>query len=87
LDDLDYIVPHQANGRITKGLVKRLGVPPEKVCDIIDTLGNISGATVPIALDRVLRGGVNGYTPVPGHRIGLTALGGGYSIAGAVIEI
>jgi 3-oxoacyl-[acyl-carrier-protein] synthase-3 len=87
LDDLDYIVPHQANGRITKGLVKKLGVPPAKVCDIIDTLGNISGATVAIALDRVLRGGVDGYTAAPGHRIGLTALGGGYSIAGAVIEI
>jgi 3-oxoacyl-[acyl-carrier-protein] synthase-3 len=87
LDDLDYIVPHQANARITRGLIKKLGVPAEKVCDIVADLGNTSGSTVAIALDRVLRGEIDGYTPEPGHKIGLTALGGGYSLAAAVMEV
>jgi 3-oxoacyl-[acyl-carrier-protein] synthase III len=68
-------------------VIKKLRVAPEKVCDIIETLGNTSGATVAIALDRALRSEVAGYRPEPGHRIGLTALGGGYSLGGAVLRI
>ena len=42
---------------------------------------------VAIALDRTLRGEVDGYTPKPGHKIGLTALGGGYSLGSAILQI
>ena len=50
LDDIDLFVYHQANARITKALGERLGLPSERVVDCIETLGNSSAATLPVAL-------------------------------------
>jgi 3-oxoacyl-[acyl-carrier-protein] synthase-3 len=84
LEDLDVIVPHQANRRITSGLIEKLGVPVNKVCRVIDKIGNTSGASVAISLDMALRGKIEGLKIQRGDLIGLTAIGGGYSI-GAII--
>ena len=54
LDDIDLIVPHQANMRIISAVAERLGMPPEKVFTNIDRYGNTSAASVPIALDEAL---------------------------------
>ncbi|MBN3038906.1 MAG: hypothetical protein JW869_05755, partial [Candidatus Omnitrophica bacterium] len=86
LDDLDLIIPHQANRRITYGLIERLGVPEEKVCRIIDLIGNTSGASVAISLDMVIRGELGQAKIKRGDKVGLTAIGGGYSVGAMIFE-
>ena len=82
LDDIDLFVYHQANARITKALGERLGLPSERVVDCIETLGNSSAATLPVALavaeqDGRLR---------PGSRVLLSAFGAGFTWGGGVVE-
>ncbi|UCE41845.1 MAG: beta-ketoacyl-ACP synthase 3 [Candidatus Aminicenantes bacterium] len=84
LEDLDVIIPHQANLRIADGLIKKLGVPEEKVCRVIHSIGNTSGASVAISLDMAIRGEVDNLKINPGDLVGLTAIAGGYS-AGAIV--
>ena len=55
--DLDLYVPHQANVRILKAVVERLGLPIEKVMLNLDRYGNTSAASIPIALDEAVRAG------------------------------
>lgn len=86
LEDLDVIIPHQANRRITDGLVEKLGIPEEKVCRTIDLIGNTSGSTIAISLDMAVRGKLNGVQIKPGDIVGLTAVGAGYSIGAIVFE-
>ena len=86
LEDLDVIIPHQANRRITDGLVEKLGIPESKVCRTIDLIGNTSGATVPISLDMAIRGENNVVRVKPGDIVGLTAVGAGYSIGAIVFQ-
>ncbi|MCL7970663.1 MAG: ketoacyl-ACP synthase III [marine benthic group bacterium] len=83
-DDVDVVVPHQANRRITAGIEKSLGLTRGRVIDVIEYYGNASASTVPIALDEVLKGD-HGPLP-PTANIVLTAVGGGYTSGGAVIE-
>jgi 3-oxoacyl-[acyl-carrier-protein] synthase-3 len=54
IEDVNLIVPHQANMRIISSVAERLGLPPEKVFTNIDRYGNTSAASVPIALDEAL---------------------------------
>lgn len=82
--DVDFVVPHQANKRITAGIEKTLDLPKGRVIDVIETYGNMSASTVPIALDEVLKG-EHGPLP-PNAKIVLAAVGGGYTSGGAVIE-
>jgi 3-oxoacyl-[acyl-carrier-protein] synthase-3 len=82
--DIDVVVPHQANKRITAGIEKALRLPKGRVIDVIESYGNVSASTVPIALDEVLKG-VHGSLPDRANIV-LTAVGGGYTSGGAVIE-
>ena len=50
IDDLDWMVPHQANRRIIDGSAKKLGIPLEKVVVTVDLHGNTSAASIPLAL-------------------------------------
>jgi len=82
LDDIDLFVYHQANARITKALGERLELPTERVVDCIETLGNSSAATLPVALavaeqDGRLRAGT---------RVLVSAFGAGFTWGGGVIE-
>ncbi len=86
LEDLDAIIPHQANRRITYGLIEKLGVPKEKVCRVINVIGNTSGASVAISLDMAIRGEAGDLKINPGDLVGLTAIGGGYSIGAIIFE-
>jgi len=86
LEDLDVIIPHQANRRITNGFIEKLGVPAEKVCKVIDSIGNTSGASVAISLDMCIRGKAGEVRIKPGDIVGLVAIGAGYSIAATVFE-
>jgi 3-oxoacyl-[acyl-carrier-protein] synthase-3 len=83
-DDVDVVVPHQANERITLGLERALKLKRGKVIHSIDGIGNVSASTVPITLDQVIRGG-HGELP-PSARIVITAVGGGYASGAAALE-
>lgn len=56
-DDLDWIVPHQANKRILDGTAKKLGLPREKVVVTVDRHANTSAASIPLALDTAVKDG------------------------------
>ncbi|GHV63586.1 3-oxoacyl-[acyl-carrier-protein] synthase 3 [Spirochaetia bacterium] len=57
IDDVAWIVPHQANARIVQAALKRLGIPEEKFFLNIEEYANTSAASIPIALDEMNRGG------------------------------
>jgi 3-oxoacyl-[acyl-carrier-protein] synthase-3 len=82
IDDVDVIVPHQANIRIIQGVAKKLKIPMHKVYVTIEKYGNISSATVPIALDEAVRDG----TITKGKLVALTAFGGGLTWGSSLIK-
>ena len=82
INDVDVIIPHQANIRIIQGMAKKLKVPMEKVYMTIEKYGNISSATVPIALDEAVRDG----TITKGKLVLLTAFGGGLTWGSSLIK-
>lgn len=79
--DVDFIIPHQANERIIDSLVDNLALPKEKFCKTISDIGNVSGASGAITLDRLIRGGLAGQTVTRGSRLLFTSVGGGYTLA------
>jgi 3-oxoacyl-[acyl-carrier-protein] synthase-3 len=82
VDDIDVIVPHQANIRIIDALAKRLNADRDKVYVNIDRYGNTSAASVPIALDEARRTGII----TEGKTILMTAFGGGLTWGSAVVR-
>jgi 3-oxoacyl-[acyl-carrier-protein] synthase-3 len=80
--DVEWIIPHQANLRMLQQVAKRLSVPIEKVYLTIERYGNISSATIPIALDEAVRNG----SIRRGHLVILTAFGGGLTWASSLIR-
>ena len=81
-DDLDHIVPHQANMRIISMAARRLGIPMEKFVVNIEKYGNTAAASVPIALDELNRSG----KLKSGDLVLLSAFGGGLSSGGCIIR-
>ena len=57
IEDIQFIFPHQANTRIIDGAIKKLGVSDDKLHYIIHKYGNISSASIPVALDEAFREG------------------------------
>ena len=57
-EDVDFLIPHQANIRIIEGVRKRLKLPEEKVVVNIDRVGNTSAASIPIALGEIKEKGL-----------------------------
>src|SRR3990170_2284038 len=75
VDDVDLLIPHQANVRIIDATVRRLSLDPAKVFVNIASYGNTSAATIPIALTEALEAG----RIQPGSRGLLAAFGGGFT--------
>lgn len=82
VDDVDLVIPHQANQRITDAVASRLGVPEEKVYSNIAEMGNTSSASIPIAMDECIQSG----RIKEGSLVLLTAFGGGVTWGGTVIR-
>ncbi|MBX7219262.1 MAG: ketoacyl-ACP synthase III [Blastocatellia bacterium] len=57
VNDIDLVIPHQANQRITDAVSDRLGIPADRIYANISRIGNTSSASIPIALDECVRGG------------------------------
>lgn len=82
VEDLDLYVPHQANMRILKAVMERLGLPLEKVMLNLERYGNTSAASIPIALDEAVRAG----RVQDGSLVMLGAFGAGLTWASALIR-
>jgi 2-oxoisovalerate dehydrogenase E1 component len=80
VDELDMIVPHQANERIIEAIRKTIHCPPEKMFNHIGKYANTSSNTIPFALTELMP------TLNAGSKVGLTAFGGGFTFGAAVIE-
>jgi len=75
LDDIDWLIPHQANVRILDATARKLGLPPEKLVITVDHHANTSAASVPLALDEFVRAG----KIRAGHRVMMQGVGGGFT--------
>ncbi|MFD1327135.1 beta-ketoacyl-ACP synthase III [Mycoplana ramosa] len=75
VDDLDWMVPHQANRRIIDGSARKLGIPLEKVVVTVDLHGNTSAASIPLALAAAASDG----RIKRGDLVLLEAMGGGFT--------
>jgi len=80
--DIDWVVPHQANKRILDATARKLGLDPERVIVTVDQHANTSAASVPLALDVAVRDG----RIKKGDLIVLEAMGGGLTWGAAVIR-
>jgi 3-oxoacyl-[acyl-carrier-protein] synthase-3 len=82
LEDIDYIVPHQANYRITESVAQKMNIPIEKFYMNLDEYGNTSSATIPLALDDMNRKGML----KKGQKIILVGFGGGLTWGSVLIN-
>lgn len=85
LDEIKYIVAHQANIRIIEGVAKKLKLDMSKFYINIQTYGNTTAATIPIALDEMLEKGL--ITLGSGEKIIITGFGGGLTMGSILIQI
>ncbi len=81
-DQIDYVLPHQANLRIIDAAKKRFKIPDEKVLVNIDRYGNMSSTSIPVLLDEHARKG----TFKKGDKLLMVAFGAGMTAAAAVLE-
>ena len=81
-EDIDLLIPHQANLRISDMVRRRLGLPEDRVYNNIDRYGNTTAATIPIALAEAVDQGLL----KPGDLLALTAFGSGLTWASALVR-
>jgi 3-oxoacyl-[acyl-carrier-protein] synthase III len=81
-DDVDWVVPHQANARILDATAKKLGLPPQKVVVTVDRHANTSAASVPLAFDTAVKDG----RIKRGDIVVLEAMGGGFTWGAAALR-
>lgn len=81
-EDVDWVVPHQANKRILDATARKLGIDPKRVVVTVDQHANTSAASVPLALDAAVRDG----RIKPGDLLVLEAMGGGFTWGAAVVR-
>ncbi|GAB5483059.1 MAG: ketoacyl-ACP synthase III [Parasphingorhabdus sp.] len=82
IENIDWVVPHQANARILDATAKKLSLAPEKVIKTVDQHANTSAASVPLALDKAVR---DGRIKI-GDLLVLEAMGGGFTWGASVIR-
>lgn len=83
IEQLDWLVPHQANIRIINAVGKRARIPTEKVVVTVDRHGNTSAASIPLALDEAVRDG----RIRAGHHVLIEGFGGGFTWGSALIKM
>jgi len=83
VDEIDWVVPHQANARILDATARKLGIAPEKVVMTVQDHANTSAASVPLALDVARRDG----RIRAGDLVMLEAMGGGFTWGASLIRM
>lgn len=82
MDEIDYIVPHQANYRIIQSVAEKMGTDPQKFFMNVDTMGNTSSASIPLALNEMKEKNLLRR----GMKIILVGFGGGFTWGSLLIE-
>ena len=82
-DDVDWLIPHQANVRIINAVGKRTGFPPDRVIVTVNHHGNTSAASVPLALDESIRNG----KIRSGDTVLMEGFGGGFTWGSALLTL
>ena len=82
-DDIDWIVPHQANARILDATARKLGLSPEKIVVTVDQHANTSAASVPLAFDVARRDG----RIKAGDLVMFEAMGGGFTWGASLARV
>ena len=82
LEDIDLIIPHQANIRILQTAAKALGLPMERFAINIEEYGNISSACIPLCLDELTRAG----KLAAGQTLCLVGFGAGLTYGAVIFE-
>jgi 3-oxoacyl-[acyl-carrier-protein] synthase-3 len=83
LEQVDWLIPHQANVRILEAVARKLDIPREKLVVTVDHHGNTSAASVPLALDEYVRAG----RIRAGQRLMLQGVGGGFTWGSALVTL
>jgi 3-oxoacyl-[acyl-carrier-protein] synthase III len=73
--DVQWVVPHQPNGALLDAMIAAFGVPAERVVRVVDEVGSVGAAAIPLGLDRLLRT----RDVRPGDHLLLVGVGGGLS--------
>ncbi len=81
-DEIDLYVPHQANKRILDGVVKKLGVEPDKIVVTLDRHGNTSAASIPLALNQAFEQ----HRVKEGSLVLMEAMGGGFTWGAVLVR-
>jgi 3-oxoacyl-[acyl-carrier-protein] synthase-3 len=81
-EDIDWLIPHQANIRIMHGTAKKLKLPLEKLVVTVDEHGNTSAASIPLALDVAVRAG----SIKRGETVMLEGVGGGFTWGAVLLD-
>ncbi len=80
MSDVEWVLPHQPNGAMVDLMAAHLGIDPERMVRVVQDIGSVASASIPVSLDRLLR-----TRPVrPGDRVLMAGVGGGVSY-GAVL--
>ena len=82
VNDVDWLIPHQANTRILSATARTLGIAEDHVVVTVPRHGNTSAASVPLALDTAIRDG----RILRGQLLLLTAVGGGFTWGAALVR-
>lgn len=82
IDDIDCLVPHQANVRILRAVGQRIGLPLDRIMINVDRYGNTSAASIPLALDEAAKNGTIGE----GNLVVMAAFGSGLTWASGVMR-
>lgn len=83
VEDVDWLIPHQANVRILDATAKKLGIDASKLIVTVDRHANTSAASIPLALDVAIRDG----RIKAGHKVLLEGVGGGFTWGAALVEM
>ncbi len=83
IDDIDLLVPHQANIRINEYVAREMGIPLEKVFHNIQKYGNTTAGSIPIALNEAIQEG----KAKRGDIVMLAAFGSGFTWASCVLNL
>jgi 3-oxoacyl-[acyl-carrier-protein] synthase-3 len=82
INDMDYLIPHQANKRIISAIAEKLGINEETVISNLEEYGNTSTASIPLAMTEAIEKGII----KPGHTLVITGFGAGLTWGAAVIK-
>ncbi|AQV94945.1 MULTISPECIES: beta-ketoacyl-ACP synthase III [Cupriavidus] len=82
-DQIDWLIPHQANIRIMQGTAKKLGLPAQRMVATVHEHGNTSAASIPLALDVAVRDG----RIRPGQTVLMEGVGGGFTWGAVLLRM